>query len=99
MGALDEIVSLQKRLRKLNQKWDDADEQIDSITDDYGDLDAIEARLGEVEDRLTEVIHVAAEEHGEFDSRLSVTAQGQGIRFRTVPGCPDCESIIEAHGL
>src|SRR5579863_1336747 len=99
MSTLDELVALQKRLRKLGQKLDELDEEIDSLTYEYGDLDTIEARLTEVEDELSEVIHIAAEEHGEFDARHSVTVEGKTTHFRTVSGCIDCESIIEAHNL
>ena len=99
MRTLDEIVKLQKRLRKLSQKYDGAEEEIDEIAYDYGDLDAIEARLRDAEDSLSEVIRIGAEEHGQFDSRHSVTAQGKSTRFRTVSGCPDCDSLLEAHGL
>jgi hypothetical protein len=99
VSNLDEIVTLQKRLKKLGKKCDDVDYEIEDVTAEYGYREDIEARLREINDSLSEIIHIVAEEHGEFDSRHSVTYDGQITRFRAVPDCPDCDSIIEAHGL
>jgi hypothetical protein len=99
VSALNEIVKLQKRLKKLGRKCDESDCEIEELTAEYGYREDIETRLEEISENLNEIIHIAAEEHGEFDSRHSVTHHGQTIRFKAVPGCADCDSISEAHGL
>lgn len=99
MGTIDEILELQKKAKKIQKKWKKADRVSDDIIDDYGDLEAIDARRQEIRAEFQRTLTASAGDHGEFDSRHQVSRESGRIRWRSVEGCDSCEALLEQHGL
>jgi hypothetical protein len=101
MSTVNEIIILQRRLRRLDRKWGQAEEESEELISSYGDLDAIDARLAEINSVLSETIRVAADEHEELDDRHNGewSSDGHIVRWQPVNECYSCKQIMEAHGV